>query len=254
MNTPSPAMTTTTPLLLLPGLMNDERVWAPVADALAAEHPGRPIVIAPTHLEVGVEAIACSATAALPPGPFAVAGFSLGGYVAQAVCALAPDRITGLALLDTGARAETDEGRQARQRMIDAVAGSSSSGGGAGAGFDALAAAFLPRVVHPRHTSDRAITDLLLDMARRVGAQGFARQQQTAMDRPDRRELLRSLRVPSLVLCGRQDLTAPLALSEEMAGLIDGARLVVVEDSGHMVTLEQAQAVVRAVRDWAGTV
>ncbi|MBU2408041.1 MAG: alpha/beta hydrolase [Gammaproteobacteria bacterium] len=95
---------------------------------------------------------------------------------------------------------------------------------------------------------------MLADMARAVGGDGFARQQQAAMNRADQRGLLEELRVPALVLCGREDQVTPVALSKEMAGLLPDAELVIVERSGHMATLEQPEAVVEAVVRWLDVV
>ena len=98
--------------------------------------------------------------------------------------------------------------------------------------------------------NDLELLRLLADMARAVGSEGFAKQQQAAMDRPDNRALLTELRVPALVLCGREDQVTPLALSEEMANLLPEAELVIVESAGHMTTLEQPEAVKTAVAAW----
>ena len=111
-------MTDATPLLLLPGLMTDGRVWAPLAAAVGTT---RHLHVAPTHLHSTVELSARDAVAAMPPGRFAVAGFSLGGYVALEVCRQARGRVAGIGLLDTGGRADGDEARQARQRMVQAI-------------------------------------------------------------------------------------------------------------------------------------
>lgn len=228
------------PLLLLPGLMNDERVWGTLLPALRA---GRLVHVAPTHLHGNLEDSAREAVAAMPPGPFAVGGFSLGGYAALEVYRQAKQRIAGLALLDTGARADAEEAKQARTRMVQAM-------GSGAATLDQIAAGFAARVVHSSHLNDMDLLRLLADMASAVGIEGFAKQQQAAMGRPDNREMLTTLQVPVLVLCGREDQVTPLALSEEMAKLLPDAELVIVETSGHMTTLEQPEAVMSALAGW----
>jgi len=233
-------MNAPTSLLLLPGLMNDERVWRPVVALLGA---GRRVHIAPTHLHDSVQASAPDAIAAMPPGPFAVAGFSLGGYVALEVCRQVPGRIAGLGLLDTGARADAEEARHTRARMVEAI-------GTGTATLDQLAAGFAPRVVHRSRLQDQELLSLLADMAAAVGSEGFAKQQRAAMDRADSRGMLASVRVPALVLCGRDDQVTPLPLSEEMATLLPHAELVVVDNAGHMTTLEQPRAAGAAVLGW----
>lgn len=233
-------MNRTLPLLLLPGLMNDERVWRPLLPALGS---GRQVHIAPTHLHESLDESARDAVAAMPPGRFAVAGFSLGGYVALEICRQAKERVAGLALLDTGARNDSEEAKQARARMVHAI-------GSGGATLEQIAAGFASRVVHSAHLRDSKLLRLLADMAKAVGPEGFARQQQAAMSRPDNRDLLKELQVPALILCGRDDQVTPLALSEEMAHILSDAELVVVEDGGHMTTLEQPDAVKAAMAGW----
>lgn len=238
-------MTNPTPLLLLPGLMNDERVWEPIRKSDPARRDMRVIA---THTADSVDALATAAIAAMPPGMFAVAGFSLGGYVAIEVCRQVPGRILGLALLDTGARADSGEAAENRRRMVTAVASGS-------AGFAQVASAFAPRLLHELHANDSRLTGLLGDMARQVGREGFIRQQTAAMNRPDGRDVLRTLRCPALVLCGREDRVTPPALSEEMAGLLSGnVELAVIDRCGHMSTLEQPEAVAAAFARWTARV
>jgi pimeloyl-ACP methyl ester carboxylesterase len=220
--------------------MNDERVWAPVLAALPTR---RHVHIAPTHLFASTAESAHAAVLAMPAGRFAVAGFSLGGYVALEACRQAPGRIAGVALLDTGARADSDDARQSRQRMVEAM-------GSGTATLEQIAMGFAARVVHPSRLDDKPLLTLLADMAATVGGEGFARQQHAAMNRPDSRDLLAGLQVPALVLCGREDQVTPLALSEEMAALLPDAEMVTVEQSGHMTTLERPDAVIAAVLRW----
>ena len=238
-------MTDQIPLLLLPGLMNDARVWDPICQASPS---GRPTVVSPTHTADSVAAMAAAALNAIPQGRFAVAGFSLGGYVAIEVCRQAPHRIAGIALLDTGARADSDDAKQNRQRMVAALGSGSAS-------LAQVAGAFASRVVHAAHAQDPELLALLGDMARNVGSDGFVRQQTAAMSRPDGRDVLRTLHCPALVLCGREDQITPPALSEEMAGLLPGdVELVIVPECGHMSTLEQPGIVVEAFKRWVARV
>jgi len=243
-------MNHSTPLLLLPGLMNDARIWNPLTTAIAGE---RTLHVAPTHLHDRIAESARDAIAAMPAGAFAVAGFSLGGYVAQEVCRQAGSRIAGLGLLDTGARADTEEGKQVRQRMIQAVEGAEGAAT-ATATFGQVAQGFAARIVHASRLQDRELLNLLFDMASTVGSQGFVRQQRAAMHRADTRDLLPRVHVPALVVCGREDQITPFSLSQEMASLLPDAELVAVAEAGHMSILEQPAAVVGALVRWLGRV
>lgn len=237
-------MTQAIPLLLLPGLMNDARVWSPLVTALGRE---RNVEVASTHLHDSIVALAREAIAAMPPGLFAVAGFSLGGYVAQEVCRQAGDRIAGLGLVDSGARADSEEAKQIRRRMIQAVEGGDSSDADA---FSQVAQGFASRIVHGSRLQDRDLLQLLFDMASSVGGEGFVRQQRAAMSRADTLDLLPRLHVPAVVVCGREDQVTPFSLSQEMASLLPDAELVPVDQAGHMSILEQPATVVAALVRW----
>jgi pimeloyl-ACP methyl ester carboxylesterase len=132
--------------------------------------------------------------------------------------------------------------------MVDALSARSAS-------FAQVAGAFAARVLHPAHASDPKLLELLGDMARVVGTEGFVRQQTAAMNRSDMRNVLGELHCPALVLCGREDQTTPPVLSEEIAQLLQGdVELVLVPESGHMSTLEQPAAVVEAFLRWIAKV
>ena len=225
------------PVLAITGLLNDERLWQHQARALAPRHP---FTIVSSALRESLADTARMALACAPADRFALAGFSLGGYVALEILRQAPERVAALALIDTGARADTPEAIAWRKGSIAAMNDRS----------DEVLAAFLPRVVHPLHAQDRSLVELLRSMGDAVGKAGFARQQQAAMTRTDSRSLLRTIHCPTLIVCGREDQITPLALSEEMADLVDGAKLVVIEQCGHMSPLEQPDAVTKALREW----
>ena len=228
------------PLLLLPGLMNDARVWQPVLELIQQE---RACAVFPTHQEEGVETIAAAAIRIMPDGPFCVAGFSLGGYVALEVFRQATERTKGLALLSTGGRSETEAGKEFRYRMIEAARSGADN-------FEGAARSFLPRVLHPNHLGDPALVSVLTEMARSVGKEGFIRQQLTALHRPDSLNTLEEVHVPALILCGSEDQIAPVTLSQEMAQKLQNVELVVLPDCGHMVTLEQPSGTVVAIKQW----
>jgi pimeloyl-ACP methyl ester carboxylesterase len=111
----------------------------------------------------------------------------------------------------------------------------------------------LPLMLHESRVKDAALIKVIREMAERTGVEGYIRQQKAIIARPDFRPLLPSIRCPTLVLCGRQDRLTPLENSEEMAQTIPGAKLMVVEECGHVSTLERPEFVNRAMRGWLGT-
>lgn len=229
----------TTNLVLLPGLLCDGALFAPQIAGLA--DICRPWVADLTH-DDSIEAMARRVLAEAPPGPFALLGLSMGGYVAQEILRQDAGRVTRLALLDTRARPDEAEETRRRRMLIQLASG--------GEGFAPVTGRMLPLLIHPERTGDEALVSTIRTMAEGVGLQAYLRQQHAIMQRPDFRPALPAIRCPTLVLCGRQDALTPLVFHEEMAQAIDGARLVIIEHCGHLATLEQPDAVNAALRAW----
>lgn len=226
-----------TALLLLPGLLNDAALWRhQIADLADAATP----VVGDLTRHRSIAAMA-AATLAEAPDSFSLVGLSMGGYVAQEIMRQAPHRVLRLALLDTNARADTDEQRARRRGLLE-LAGKGQ--------FKGVTPRLLPQLLHPAHLTDAALTATVMQMAERVGPAAFLRQQTAIMDRPDGRLDLTRIACPTLVLCGRQDLLTPPALHEEMAAAIPGAELVTLDDCGHLSALEQPQRVSAELRRW----
>ena len=230
-------MTDRPTLVLLPGLLCDARLWRPQADALSDIAD---IVIADMTRD---ETMAGMASRALDAAPerFALAGLSMGGYVALEIMRAAPERVTRLALLDTGARADTPEQTTRRRDLI----GLADRGE-----FKAVSPRLLPLFIHEDRLSDKPLVDDITAMADSVGKDAFLRQQKAIMGRPDSRPSLPEIACPTVVICGRDDVLTPVALSEEIAGLIPGAGLVLIDECGHLSTMERPEAVNAALREW----
>ena len=230
------------PLVLVPGLLCDERLWQPQAERLA-DLPDP--IIANVIGDGSVSEMARSVLDAAPSaGRFALAGLSMGGYVALAVMRVAPERVARLALLDTSARADTPEQTSERRELIELAEKGR---------FEEVPRRLLPRVLHPDRLDDERLTSTVFGMADAVGPEAFVRQEEAIIGRPDSRETLSGIACPTLVLCGREDALTPLPLHEEMASLIPGSRLRVVEKCGHLSTLERPEAVTAALREWLET-
>lgn len=227
----------TTPLILLPGLLCDAALWQPQVADLAGIVDCT-IADLTRHEAMGDFADHVLATA---PPRFALAGLSMGGYVAQEIMRRAPERVTRLALLDTSARADSEE-QSARRRGLIELAKMGN--------FRGVTPRLLPLLIHPDRLHDEPLTEAVMGMAERVGIEAFLRQQQAILTRKDGRGDLARIGCPTLVLCGRQDQLTPLAVNEEMARLIPGARMVVVENCGHLSTLERPLEVNLALRAW----
>lgn len=227
---------TALPILALPGLTNDERLWQHQAAALGADHPFTSFALVP---HASMAELAEMALARAPAGRFALFGLSMGGYCAFEILRRAPERVAALALLDTSARPDTAEQTALRHQAIAASA----------VDYGAAIEAFLPRLVHPSRLADPAVMEPLRVMSADLGRDAYVRQQHAIIGRADSRPTLGAIRCPTLVLCGREDALTPLPLAEEMHAGIAGSLLVVVDDCGHMTTLERPHIVTAALRD-----
>ena len=225
------------PLALLPGLLCDDRLWAPQVAALAdLTVPW----VADFTTQSSVGEMAESVLAAMPPR-FALAGLSMGGYVAFEVLRRAPERVLRLALLDTRADPDTEEQTSRRRGLIELAEKGE---------FKGVTPRLLPLLIHEARLEDQPLVAVVTAMAEAVGKAAFLRQQQAIMGRPDFRPTLVKVSCPTLVLCGREDALTPVDKHTAMAAGIRDARLTVIEDCGHLSTLERPEAVNAALRSW----
>ena len=230
-------MTDRIPLALLPGLLCDAALWQPQIDGLSD--------IADCHVadftsQDSIADMAESVLAAMPER-FALAGLSMGGYVALEIMATAPQRVTRLALLDTRPQQDSDEQKARRRGLIELAQKGQ---------FKGVTPRLLPLFIHAARLDDDALTGTVRTMAEHIGKDAFIRQQQAIMARRDQTATLVGIHVPTLVLCGREDVLTPLADHQFMAAGIAGARLTVIEDCGHLATLERPEEVTAAMRNW----
>jgi pimeloyl-ACP methyl ester carboxylesterase len=229
-------------LLLLPGLLCDEASWAEVVDGVRDVARCRVADYGDEHSLAAMARRALDGT----PGRFALAGHSMGARVACEILRIAPERVTHLALLDTG-HAGAPQGaaweaeRDRRLALVDIARAQ---------GMRALAHAWLPPMIHPARVRDRALVDAIVAMVERSTPERYAAQVDALLHRSAVADLLRTVRVPSLVACGREDGWSPLPQHEEIATLIPGARLAVIAACGHMAPMERPREVGEALRGW----
>ncbi len=225
------------PLLLLPGLLCDEALWRPQIDHLT----GRVVChVADTKQDDTLAAMARRALADAPDR-FALAGLSMGGYLAMEILRQAPDRVSRLALLDTTARPDTDEQKERRRALMHMARQGR---------FKGVTPRLLPLLIHPDRLEDKSVTLVVMEMATRTGREAFLAQQNAILTRIDSRPFLPQIAVPTLVIVGRQDALTPPDRAEEMAALIPGARLEIIEQCGHLPTLERPDQVNSLFEDW----
>lgn len=225
------------PLVLLPGMMCDARLFAPQIVALSVD---RPIHLAPITGADRVEKLA-DRILSQAPHRFALAGHDLGGVVAMEMARRAPDRISRIALMDTSAQAETSVIAAAREeRIVRAKSGK----------FDDVVLEDLSLEDLAPGPNRAEIFAMLGRMAIELGAECYVAQARAMQRRPDQQKTLRKLKIPTLILCGELDRLTPVRRHEFLATLVNGGKLDVVPGAGHLPPLEQPEATTKLLRAW----
>lgn len=225
------------PLVLVPGLASDARIFAPQIVALSAS---RAVHVAHVTENVTVEDMAASLLADAP-SRFAIAGHSMGGIVALEVARRAPDRVTRVALLASDCLSDPPGVAAAREDWIVAAR--------AGRLGEAMRKALPVEALAPSPDRGELMTALAA-MACDLGPDVFVRHTRALQRRGDQQKTLRALRVPALILGGRHDRLCPPRRQEFMAAMAWPSRLVIVEEAGHVPMLEAPGAVTAAMTDW----
>jgi len=235
-------MTSKIPLILIPGLAADETLWQGQVDGLgpllADRHPVRVTDVISrfaTHVEMA------AALLDEHPGQLILAGSSMGGIVAMEVMRQAPNRIAAWALLGTTARADTVEMKAIREAAFALIDDGQ---------FEKVIVDNVPVSFHESRLHDQPLIDVLLGFLRRSGPAQLVSQNIATMARPDSRPTLATVNCPTLVMCGDSDRVTPPELSREIASLIPHARLELVKDCGHLLTMERPAEVNAVLLDW----
>lgn len=226
-----------TPTLLIPGLVCTAELFAPQIPALWTRGP---VTVASTLGGDSMRAITDDILANAPPR-FALAGLSMGGYVAFEILRRAPARVTRLALLDTSPKPDAPEQSERRRGLIARLETEP---------FEDVVGPVLRGLPAPARREDESLYRTNLRMAEAIGPDGFRNQTRAIIGRADSRPDLAGIAVPTLVLVGAEDALTTPEVAREMAEAIPGARLSIIPDSGHVSTLEQPEAVTRALLDW----
>jgi len=226
-----------TPLVLLPGMMCDERLFASQINELSKR---REVHFAKITDHETISELASDVLNNAPP-VFALAGLSMGGIVAMEIVSQAPERVERLALLDTNPLAELPDVLKRRGPQIDAIKNGQLK-------------EIIRDEMKPNYLFDGVrkteILKLCMDMALDIGPDAFIRQSIALRDRVDQKNTLGSYKGPALVLCGRHDVLCPLERHELMHTLLENSKLEIIEDAGHLPTLEQPKITTMALASW----
>ncbi len=226
-----------TPLVMLPGMMCDARLFEPQIAAFSTQ---RAVHVAPIGGHDSVAGIAAEVLQNAPPR-FALMGLSMGGIVAMEILRQAPQRVARIALLDTNPKAEHPDVAAGRDPQIAKV-------------MSGELIAVMRDEMKPNYLTDgptrSAILDLCMAMARDLGPDVFVRQSRALQQRPDQQDTLRDCTVPALILCGRDDALCPVHRHTLMQALIPHSELYIVDNAGHLPTLEQPQETTAILQRW----
>lgn len=230
------------PLILVPGLMCDHTVWEPLLPQINASR----VCTVVDHGDANsLEQMAVQLLRDAPP-KFLLAGHSMGARVVLEVLRLVPERVGGVALLDTGYLPKSSglAGEEEVRKRFHLLHTAQEKG------VRVMAREWVQGMVHPDRLADHALIERILDMFERKNADIFARQIEALIHRPDGTDVLKSIQVPTLILCGRQDTWSPPSQHEAMQQLTPNATLAVVEAAGHMAPMERPREVADAMLHW----
>lgn len=225
------------PLVLIPPMLCDARVFYA---QLATLSGAMPISCMPITNGDRIEEMASTILSWLP-NKFALVGMGLGGMVAMELLRRAPERVTRVAFISTNAQTDTPEISAQREPLIIAAK--------TGRFDDAIRAELKPSWLAPGPYRNDVLS-LVSDMAHALGPDVYVRQSRAMQRRKDQQATMRKIKQPALVMCGEHDGLNTLRRHEFLAELIPYARLEVIDNAGHLPTLENAEAVTRALKDW----
>jgi pimeloyl-ACP methyl ester carboxylesterase len=235
-------------IVLLHGYPLDGAMWSGVARTLAAKFrvvkpdlPGRGENPAPASGDIESYADFLETLVRELPSPVGLAGFSMGGYVSLALLRRGEGNVRAIALVDTRAEADDDEGRKRRDEAIATVRE---------AGVAKIADAMVPKLLSEASLGNRDLVDRLRRILLRQKPETVEADLSAMRDRKDSTDLLARISIPALVLVGENDALTPPALSEKMAAAIPGARLVRIPGAGHLAPMERPGAVAAALGDF----
>ncbi len=222
-------------LLLLPGMMCDARLWAPQLDSIDLPTRVGDLTTADNLSQLARNVLADA------PSTFALAGLSMGGILAFKIWRQAPERVTHLALIDTNPYPESPERQSMRVEQIrEALDGRLRQ-----LATESLKPVYLARA----NRENQPLLDTILDMALDLGPNVFRNQSVALMGRPDSTSTLATIDCPTTVICGVEDALCPPEYHELMAKHIRGAKLVILDNCGHLASLEQPDAVTNELQE-----
>ena len=226
-----------TPLVMIPGMMCDERIFAPQIEELMSDVS---VHIADISRHDTISDLAADVLSYAPP-KFCLAGHSMGGIVAMEICAHAPKRIEKLALIDTNPLAELEEVKLKREPQIsDALSGKL---------INVIRDEMKPNYLASSENQD-IILNICMEMALSLGPKVFINQSRALQTRADQQSNIQSINIPVLIMCGSEDKLCTVERHEMMHNMISNSELKIINNAGHMPTLEQPSETTEVLKEW----
>ena len=229
-----------TPIVFIPGLMCTGRIYQHQVEELGQRHP---VLLANHWSDATMKGVAASILKTAPER-FILAGTSMGGYAALEIMRQAPDRVEKLILMSTSAKPDTPERSKGRREQVAAARKANNMRDGT--------KALWPKLVHPARQEDQPLFVTFVEMAEKLGLDAFHNQIEAIISREDSRPLLAQIKVPTLVVVGKHDTLILPDEGREIAAGIKGAKLVEIENAGHMCMIERPEAVTKALAEFVG--
>jgi len=226
-----------TPLVMIPGMMCDERIFAPQIEELVSK---RSVHVADISKHDNISDLAADVLSHAPP-KFCLVGHSMGGIVAMEICAQDPKRIEKLVLIDTNPLAELEEVKLKREPQIsDALSGKL---------INVIRDEMKPNYLASSENQD-IILNICMEMALSLGPRVFINQSRALQGRSDQQNNLKVLDMPVLIMCGSEDKLCSIEKHELMHNMISNSKLEVIKNAGHLPTLEQPEKTTEVLKTW----
>ena len=226
-----------TPLVMIPGMMCDERIFAPQIEELVSK---RSVHVADISKHDNISDLAADVLSHAPP-KFCLVGHSMGGIVAMEICAQDPKRIEKLVLIDTNPLAELEEVKLKREPQIsDALTGKL---------INVIRDEMKPNYLASSENQD-IILNICLEMALSLGPKVFINQSRALQTRADQQSNIQSINIPVLIMCGSEDKLCTVERHEMMHNMISNSELKIINNAGHMPTLEQPSETTEVLKEW----
>ena len=222
---------------MVPGMMCDERIFSPQIEALSQNLE---VTIADISNFSSVRELA-SDVLKKAPKKFSLLGHSMGGIVAMEIYSQAPDRIEKLILMDTNPKAELDEVKLKREPQIREV--------NKGKLLEVMRDEMKPNYL-AESENKRSVLNVCMDMALNLGPDVFINQSRALQSRLDQQNTIQSIKIPVLIMCGSEDKLCPVERHEMMHNMISDSDLKIINNAGHMPTLEQPRETTEVIKEW----